>query len=95
MNSPNRPLQALSRAVFPIYVLHFPITIMGLALFAQLAWPWGLEFLLLAAGVYVLTGLIYLGADRRGPAVYLIGGRPRRRPGRSPGVPLSEPRQLS
>ena len=68
-------LRLLSRAVFPIYVLHFPLTIMGLALVAQLDLPWGLEFLLLTAGVYLLTGLIYIAADRLGPVVYLIGGR--------------------
>lgn len=80
-------LKALSRAVFPIYVLHFPLTIMGLALVAQLDWPWGLEFLLLAAAVYLLSGLLYLGADRLGPAVYLIGGRPQQAPeGPAPGA---------
>ncbi len=73
-------LKALSRAVFPIYVLHFPLTILGLALVARLDWPWAVEFLLLAAGVYSLTGLLYLAADRLGPAVYLIGGRPQRDP---------------
>jgi hypothetical protein len=73
-------LRYLSRAVFPIYVLHFPLTIVGLALVAQLDLPWGLEFLILAAGVYLLTGLLYLAADRLGPVVYLIGGRPQRRP---------------
>ncbi|TNC60302.1 acyltransferase family protein [Rubellimicrobium roseum] len=73
-------LRPLSRAVFPVYVLHFPLTIVGLALVAQLDWPWGLEFLLLAAVVYLLSGLLYLAADRLGSAVYLIGGRPQRAP---------------
>ena len=68
-------LRPLSRAVFPVYVLHFPLTIVGLALVAQMDLPWGLEFLL-TVGVYLLTGLLYLAADRLGPVVYLIGGRP-------------------
>ena len=72
-------LRALSRAVFPIYVLHFPLTIVGLALVAQLDWPLGLEFLLLVAGIYLLTGLLYVAVDRLGPVLYLIGGRPQRR----------------
>lgn len=77
-------LGTLGRAVFPIYVLHFPVTIMGLALMAQLPWPWGLEFVLLSAGVYLLTWALYLLADKLGPAVYLVGGRPRR-PNSRPG----------
>lgn len=71
-------LETLSRAVFPVYVLHFPLTIVGLALVAQVRWPWGLEFLLLTAAVYLLTGLLWLGAERLGPIIYLVGGRPRR-----------------
>jgi hypothetical protein len=49
--------------VFPIYVLHFPLTIVGLALVAQLDLPWGLEFLLLAA--VVSTGQAAPGASQR------------------------------
>lgn len=95
LRRPGRLLTGLSRAVFPIYVLHFPVTIMGLALFAGLAWPWGLEFLLLAAGVYILTWLIYLAADRLGPVVYVIGGRPRPRPGAAPDPSLDGPKRTS
>jgi glucans biosynthesis protein C len=72
----DRPaLRFLGPAVFPVYVLHFPITLVGLALIAELAWPWPFKFLLLAACVYGLSIAIYLGVRRIGRVVYLIGGR--------------------
>ena len=82
-------LRSLGRAVFPIYVLHVPLTIVRLALVAQLDLPWGLEFLVLAAGVYLLTRLLFLAADRLGPVLYLIGGRLR---GTSRSLPASRMR---
>ena len=77
LRRPGKALGALGRATFPIYVLHFPITLIVLALFAQLPWPWGLEFLMLTVIVYILTGLTYLLADRSPFPVFLIGGRAR------------------
>lgn len=68
-------LRFLSPAVFPVYVLHFPITLIGLALTAELDWPWSFKFLLLAASVYSLSIAIYLVVRRMGWVVYLIGGR--------------------
>ena len=66
----------LSAAVFPVYVFHFPITIIGLMLLAQVSWPWQLEFLLLAAATYTLSTLLYLAARAAGPLLWLVGGRP-------------------
>ncbi|MFC2992401.1 acyltransferase family protein [Halomonas tibetensis] len=72
----DRPaLRFLGPAVFPVYVLHFPITLVGLALIAELAWPWPVKFLLLAVSVYGLSIAIYLGVRRMGRVVYLIGGK--------------------
>ncbi|WP_171060794.1 acyltransferase family protein [Poseidonocella sp. HB161398] len=75
---PGRALPELSRAVFPVYVLHFPLTLIGLALAAQVAAPWPLEFLLLLAFVYGASWGLWRLADRLGPLRYLIGGRPPR-----------------
>ncbi|MBX2853722.1 MAG: acyltransferase [Rhodobacteraceae bacterium] len=75
LNHPGPLLIELSRAVFPFYVLHFPVTIAGLAVAAQLDWPWGWEFLLLSLGVYIVTAALYVAATFTGPAIYLIGGR--------------------
>lgn len=67
----------LNRAVFPVYVLHFPVVLVGLALLTRTAWPWPVEFLLLTLGTYAVTAALYLLALRTGALVRLIGGRPR------------------
>ncbi|MBM7067941.1 acyltransferase family protein [Actibacterium sp. 188UL27-1] len=77
LNRPGRALTTLGRATFPIYVLHFPITLITLAVLAQVPWPWGWELLLLIAAVYGLTGGIYVLADRSSFPAILIGGRAR------------------
>lgn len=77
LNQPGPALRALGRAIFSVYVLHFPVTIGGLALLARTQWPWQAEFFLLIAAVYAVTGALYLMAAKTGPLVYLIGGRPR------------------
>ena len=77
LNHPSPMLSDLSRAVFPFYVLHFPVTIAGLAIAAQISWPWGWEFLLLSLGVYIVTAALYIAATYTGPAIYLIGGKPK------------------
>ena len=69
-------LRALSPAVFPIYVFHFPVVIVGLALLTQTSWPWFLEFLLLAFATYTLSALGYLIARRTGPLLWVVGGKP-------------------
>lgn len=77
LRRPHRWLAELNRAVFPFYVLHFPVTLVGLALVAQIALPWPVEFLLVVAGIYGATWVLWRAADRLGPFVLLIGGRPR------------------
>ncbi|MEM9778624.1 MAG: acyltransferase family protein, partial [Pseudomonadota bacterium] len=75
LNRPSRLLGELARATYPIYVLHFPVTIIGLALLATVPWPWGWEFLLLTVAVYGVTVALYVLADRSPFPSYLIGGR--------------------
>ncbi len=79
LNKDGPLLRALSPAVFPIYVFHFPITIVGLALLALVPWPWGLELLLLAAATYLLSAAAYLAVGRRPRLAWLVGGPVRRR----------------
>jgi hypothetical protein len=76
LNTSSPMLSELNRAVFPLYVLHFPITLVGLALIAQVSWPWWIEFFLLLAVVYLCSWVLWRAADRLGPAAYLVGGRP-------------------
>lgn len=75
LTRPGRWLPALTRATYPLYVLHFPVVIVGGALLTRTAWPWGLELLLLVAATYAITAMLWLGASRLGPAATLVGGR--------------------
>jgi hypothetical protein len=68
--------EALNRAVFPVYVLHFPVVLVGLALLTRTTWPWPVEFLILTLGTYAMTAALYLMALRTGRLVRLVGGRP-------------------
>ena len=76
LNRPSGLLLELNRAVFPVYVLHFPVTLVGLAMVAQLSLPWGVEFVGLLVFVYALTWALWRIADRLGSAAYLVGGKP-------------------
>ncbi len=73
---PSATLAQLNRAVFPVYVLHFPVTLIGLALVAQISLPWLVEFLGLLVFVYVASWALWRLFDRLGPAVVLVGGKP-------------------
>jgi peptidoglycan/LPS O-acetylase OafA/YrhL len=88
LNRPSAALAALGRATFPVYVLHFPLTLWGLYLLSTVPWPWGLELVLLILGVFAATGALYLLADRTPFPVALIGGRPRAAPPRAAGAPV-------
>ena len=76
LNTSSPLLAELNRAVFPLYILHFPVTLVGLALIAQVSWPWWIEFSLLLTAVYLCSWALWRVADRLGPVTYLVGGRP-------------------
>ncbi|MFP4207339.1 MAG: acyltransferase family protein [Wenzhouxiangella sp.] len=88
LNRDHAALEVLGPAVFPVYVLHFPITLIGLAWMVELPWPWLLKFWLLAALVYGLSLAIYWIVKRLGPVVYLIGGKVPDRRARFPEGPV-------
>jgi hypothetical protein len=75
LNRPGPRLDALTRAIFPFYVLHFPVILIGLALLARVPWPWELELLSLIGAGYAVTAALYLAALRSGPLIGLVGGR--------------------
>lgn len=75
LNRPGSRLAELNEAVFPFYVLHFPIILGGLAILTRTGWPWALEFLLLTAGTYGATWLAWALVRRLGPVAVLVGGR--------------------
>lgn len=77
LSRPNAALSELNRAVFPVYVLHFPVTLVGLALAAQVSFPWAIEFAAMMVFVYGMTWLLWRIVDRLGPASYLVGGKPK------------------
>lgn len=76
LSRPSAPLAELNRAVFPVYVMHFPVTLVGLAIAAQFSAPWWLEFFLLLIFVYSFTWVLWRLIDRLGPVAYLVGGKP-------------------
>ena len=78
LNRSGPVLSELNRAVFPFYILHFPLTLVGLALAAQISAPWWIEFAVLLVAVYALSWLLWRLFDRPGPWAYLVGGRPAR-----------------
>ena len=76
LNRPGRLLPAFNRAVFPLYVLHFPLTLVGLALAAQFSAPWWIEFFVLLVFVYTGSWILWRIFDHIGPAAFLVGGKP-------------------
>ncbi len=76
LSRPSSLLARLNSAVFPFYVIHFPVTLVGLALVAQISLPWQIEFLILLICVYLVTWLIWRIFERLGPAAILVGGKP-------------------
>lgn len=79
LTKPGRMLPALNRAVFPFYVLHFPLTLVGLAIAAEFPAPWWVEFFVLLIAVYAGTWALWRIFDQLGPVAFLVGGKPRSR----------------
>ncbi len=77
LHRPSAALSKLNRAVFPVYVLHFPVTLIGLALVAQISLPWPVEFVGLLVFVYGATWLLWRLFDRLGPLAAAVGGKTR------------------
>lgn len=78
LHRPSPVLSELNRAVFPFYVLHFPLTLVGLAVAAQFPAPWWMEFVLVLVFVFSATWIVWRLMDWLGPVRFLVGGRAKR-----------------
>ncbi|MGJ8605204.1 MAG: acyltransferase family protein [Marivita sp.] len=72
---PHRYLTELNDAVYPIYVLHFPVTLVCLALAVQVSAPWWIAFPAVTVIVYIVTWVLWRGIARLGRVAYLVGGK--------------------
>lgn len=77
LTGPGRMLPELNRAVFPFYVLHFPLTLVGLAVAAEYPAPWWIEFFVLLIFVYAATWALWRIFDQLRPMAFLVGGKPK------------------
>lgn len=82
LNRDGPMLRALDAAIFPVYVLHFPLTLAGLAALTHTPWPWGLDFAVLVAGVSAGSAGLFLAFRALGWPVLLLGGWRARSPAR-------------
>ncbi|WGI21987.1 acyltransferase family protein [Amylibacter sp. IMCC11727] len=57
-------LPSLNRAVYPFYIFHFPVLMIGLFYLRFVSWPWGIEFLILTIGTFAVTGIIVWLCDQ-------------------------------
>ncbi len=78
---PHRWLPTLTAATFPLYVLHFPLVLIGLAVAKRMPWPWGLECALVTLASYAATAALVWLSQRLGPTAILVGGRDAQRLG--------------
>jgi len=68
------PLLAhLNRAVYPFYIFHFPVLMVGLFYLRYPSWPWFIEFLLLTAFTFTGTAFIVWIFDKLPPMRLLVG----------------------
>ena len=79
LNWNSRMLGTLNRAVYPVYIFHFPIMMAGLYALRNIAWPWQIEWALLTVGTFILSGTAYWIMDRGRIAPILIGLKSNRR----------------
>ena len=78
LNKPSRYLERLTKLVFPLYVFHMPITILGIGIAVETQFAWQLEMWSIIVVTFVLSLLLAMVAERMGWAAYLFGASPRR-----------------
>ena len=78
LNVPSRILERLNRAVYPVFIFHFPIMMVGLYYLRQTAWPWALEIVVLILGTFALSYFAYWALDQSRIMRRLIGISPER-----------------
>ncbi|MDG2340125.1 MAG: hypothetical protein P8L32_02875, partial [Paracoccaceae bacterium] len=79
LNKPSRYLARLNALVFPLYVFHMPIVLIGIGIAAKYQVAWELELLLIIVVSFALSVMLAIGAERLGKGAYLFGATPRHR----------------
>lgn len=77
LNHASPLLTRLNRAVYPVFIFHFPVMMGGLLLCRWVNYPWYLELTALTVFTFALSGLCYYALDRGKVAPVLIGLKPR------------------
>lgn len=80
LNRASPMLARLNRLVYPFYIFHFVVLMVGLFYLRQISWPWFAEFLLLTIWTFTITGAVALFFDAIPPLRPLVGLAPRKRP---------------
>ncbi|MGB0504767.1 MAG: acyltransferase family protein [Pikeienuella sp.] len=70
---PSGVLSRLNRAVYPVFIFHFPVMMGGLLLCRYVDYPWYIEWFALTVFTFALSGLLYWVLDRGRIAPVLMG----------------------
>lgn len=74
---PSPKIMRLNRLVFPLYVFHMPITMVGIGMAATSPTYWPIELGLIIVVTFALSIALALGAERLGRFAYVFGATPR------------------
>ena len=80
LNHPGPVLEFLNRAVYPFYIFHFIVMMVGLYYLRLIVMPWFIGFLLLVVGTYLATLAIFLIFDRFPLIGWAVGIKPKTHP---------------
>ncbi len=73
LNRPSGILLRLNRAVYPVFILHFPIMMVGLYYLREVSWPWGIEWGVLTLGTFIVSYALYFALDQTKVTRPLVG----------------------
>ena len=73
LNIPSPLLMHLNRAVYPVFIFHFPVMMIGLFYLRAVRWHWAIEMTILTAGTFLISYLLYILLDQTSITRRLIG----------------------
>ena len=76
LNKPSLLLAHLNRAVYPIFIFHFPVMMAGLYYLRSTSWHWALEMALLSVGTFFISYILHLAFDRSKLTRLMVGLSP-------------------
>jgi len=79
LNHPSARIARLNRLVFPLYVFHMPITMVGIGIAASSQTYWPIELGLIIVMTFALSIGLALISERLGRFAYVFGATPRAR----------------